>query len=171
MFQSMNQAKATWQGSLTGRIFFSPPVYRMVRIALGLVFVAAGALKLADPGAFAEIIARYGLVPLSMVPAVAVVLPALEVAAGLGIMFEVRLSLASITAMLIMFAVVLWYGALAGLDIDCGCFSAAEQAEHDSLRSALYRDLLMLVGVVYLYLWRWTRRPACIPSGWRYIWI
>lgn len=68
-----------------------------------------------------------------------------------------------LATLLVMFAVVLWFGALQGLDIDCGCFSSSDLAEHDSLRQALHRDLIMLAMAAYLYLWRWRRREAGRP--------
>jgi hypothetical protein len=69
--------------------------------------------------------------------------------------------------MLVLFAGVLWFGVLKGLEIDCGCFSPAEVAEHDGLRQALYRDLGLLAVAAYLYLWRLWPRLAGLASGWR----
>ncbi len=142
-------------------------LYHLLRWGLAGVFIYAGALKLADPGGFAEIVARYGLVPQALVPWVALGLPALEVLAGLGLILEFRGSLSSITAMLLIFALVLWFGVLRDLDIDCGCFSRNEVAEHHGLRQALYRDLIMLAGAAYLYWWRWRGRARRGPGGWR----
>lgn len=148
---------------------FSPWLYRLGRWALGAVFVYAGVVKLMDPEGFALVIARYGMAPDFLVPVAALGLPALEVAAGAGLLLDLKGSLSAILAMLVLFAVVLWFGALQGLDIDCGCFSSGELAEHDSLRQALYRDLLMLAVAAYLYLWRWRRRGAREAAGWRHV--
>jgi uncharacterized membrane protein YphA (DoxX/SURF4 family) len=133
-----------------------------------MVFVVAGAQKLADPAALAEIIARYHLVPAVLVPQVAWGLPILEVVAGLGLVADLRWSLGAVSGMLALFALVLYYGALQGLDIDCGCFSSRELAEHGSLWMALYRDLVMLAGAVFLYLWRRLGRSRLARRGWRY---
>ena len=95
-------------------------------------------------------------------------LPALEVVAGVGLILDFKGSLSVVAALLVMFAVVLWFGALQGLDIDCGCFSSSDLAEHDSLRQALYRDLIMLAMAAYLYLWRWRRRGSRAAVAWRY---
>ncbi|MBU4566436.1 MAG: DoxX family membrane protein [Desulfarculus sp.] len=148
---------------------FSPWPYLLARCALGLVFIYAGTVKLMDPGAFAMVISRYGMAPEFLVPVAALGLPALEVLAGAGLLLDLKGSLSAIFAMLVMFAVVLWFGALNGLDIDCGCFSTSDLAEHDSLRQALYRDLIMLATALYLYLWRWMRREAREGAGWRYV--
>ena len=65
--------------------------------------------------------------------------------------------------MLAMFVFVLWFGILKDLDIDCGCFSAEELKEHGTLRGALFRDLWMIAGAMYLYGWRWG--TGSIPQG------
>lgn len=142
--------------------------YLALRLALAAVFIYAGAVKLMDPKAFALVISRYGLAPDFLLAPVALGLPALEVLAGLGLILEVRGSLTAITAMLLMFAVVLWFGVLQGLSIDCGCFSAEEQAGHAGLRQALSRDLAMLAVAAYLYFHRWRTRTGRPRGGWRF---
>jgi uncharacterized membrane protein YphA (DoxX/SURF4 family) len=148
---------------------FSPWLYRLARWALGAVFVYAGTVKLMDPGGFATVISRYGMAPEFLIPVAALGLPTLELVAGAGLLLDLKGSLSAIFAMLLLFAAVLWFGALNGLDIDCGCFSSSELAEQDSLRQALHRDLIMLAAAVYLYLWRWRRREAREAVGWRYV--
>jgi len=141
-------------------ILFSIWSYRLVRMCIGLVFVYAGIMKLADPDSFADIIAGYGLVPRSLLVPAAIGLPALEVVAGIGLIFDTRGSLSTILGLLFMFVFVLWFGILKDLDIDCGCFSAEEIKEHGALRGALFRDLWMVAGALYLYGWRWITDSA-----------
>jgi uncharacterized membrane protein YphA (DoxX/SURF4 family) len=149
-------------------ILFSIWPYRLVRICIGLVFVCAGIMKLADPDSFADIIAGYDLVPRSILVPAAIGLPALEVVAGIGLIFDTRGSLSTILGLLFMFVFVLWFGILKDLDIDCGCFSAEEIKEHGALRDALFRDLWMIAGALYLYGWRWisgsTSRGGICPK-------
>jgi hypothetical protein len=90
-----------------------------------------------------------------MLPVVAIGLPALETVAGIALMFDVAGSLAIIFGLLIMFVVIIWYGILSGLNIDCGCFSPEETAGQNSLKRAFYRDLGMIAAAVYLF---WVRR-------------
>jgi uncharacterized membrane protein YphA (DoxX/SURF4 family) len=148
------------------RILISPWPYRMIRFVLGVVFVWAGLAKLADPEGFAEIISVYELVPESMLVPVAVGLPVLEVVAGLGLVFDVQGSLSIILGLLTLFVFVLWFGILRDLDIDCGCFSPTDLAEHMTLRQAMYRDFVMLAGALYLFWWRRTV-PWWSPRGLR----
>ena len=136
--------------------------YRVIRIGLGMLFVWAGSVKLIDPEGFAEIISAYALVPESLLVPVAIGLPSLEVIAGLGLIFEMRGSLGIIFGLLVMFVFVLWFGILKDLDIDCGCFAPADLKQHDALRSAMYRDLGMMAGVLYLVWWR--RATQSLPQ-------
>ena len=138
------------------RVLISPWPYRIVRVILGAVFVWAGAVKLADPEGFAEIISAYELVPEAFLALVAIGLPAVEVLAGLGLVFDIRGSLGTILGLLALFVFVLWFGILKDLDIDCGCFSPADLAEHMTLRQAMYRDVIMMAGAFYLFWWRRT---------------
>lgn len=145
-------------------------LYLLPRLGLGALFVYAGAAKLWDVQAFGVIIARYHLVPEPLLLPAAVGLPLLEVLAGLGLICGVRGSLTLLSALLVMFAGVLWFGVLEGLDIDCGCFAPQDLAEHDGLRQALYRDLALLAVAAYLYLWRWRGAISAKTRGWRLIW-
>jgi len=140
-------------------ILVSPWPYRTIRICIGLLFVWAGLVKLTNTEGFAEIISAYDLVPESLLVLVAISLPALELIAGLGLIFDVRCSLGIILGLLVMFVFVLWFGILKDLDIDCGCFSPADLREHGTLRSALYQDLGMISVVFYLFWWRRVVRP------------
>ncbi|MFZ5799432.1 MAG: MauE/DoxX family redox-associated membrane protein [Thermodesulfobacteriota bacterium] len=131
-------------------------LYRLVRWTLAGLFIWAGALKLADPPAFAVIIGDFGLVPGWSVMPLAFGLPVLEIAAAIGLIFDVRGSLAVITGLLGIFIAILGYAIWLGLDIDCGCFGPEdpEARAYGGLRTALYRDLAMAAGVLFLYWWR-----------------
>ena len=134
------------------RILSSLWLYRVARFGLALLFLYGGAIKLMDPKAFARIISAYQLVPEPLLPVVAVGLPLLEALAGLALLFEIRGGLAVISGLLGLFIAVLGYGILMDLDVDCGCFGAADLARRDALRQAFTRDLL-LVGVVVPFLY------------------
>ena len=140
---------------LTASLFSSPWPQRIIRLLTGLVFIYAGGAKLMDPKSFARSVSAYDLVPEVLLPVVALGLPAIEVIAGIGIIFNIAGSLTAIFCMLVLFVFVLWYGILKDLNIDCGCFSQKELEEHDGLRSAFHRDLVLMAGVVYVYVWRY----------------
>ena len=128
-----------------------PLFYHFIRFVLGSIFVYAGFIKLIDPKTFAKAISQYDLVPESMLIPVAIGLPAIEFLAGLGLIFAIRGSLSIIFGLLVTFVIVLWYGILNNLSIDCGCFSPEELKSYTSLWYAFYRDLVMIAAVIYLY--------------------
>lgn len=134
-------------------------IYHTVRILLCVVFLWSGISKLMAPQNFSVIIESYGLIPDLWILPTAISLATLEVAAGLGLMLDIHGSLAVITALLGVFTVILSYGIWMGLDIDCGCFGPEnpEAEVFHGLRSALVRDMIMMLGVSYLYFWRFRR--------------
>jgi len=141
-----------------GRLLSSLWLYRGVRIALSVLFIYGGVVKLLDPHAFARTLSAYDLVPDPLLPVVAIGLPVVELLAGLALVFDLKGSLATIAGLFVLFLAVLGYGILQNLDVDCGCFGAEELSKREGLRLAFYRDLA-LAGIVvpYLYISRRMR--------------
>jgi len=126
-----------------------------VRWVLAGIFVYSGSVKLVAPSRFAEIIAGFGLLPDALIYPFAVLLPVIEMVGGIGLVFELRGSLPTITVMLVIFISVLLYGIHLGLDIDCGCFGPEDPEQaYKGLRAALARDTLMIAAVLFIY---WSR--------------
>lgn len=148
-------------GTLTvANTLFSIWPYRLIRVILAGIFLWSGLSKLLDPASFVVIIDAFGLIPESWTMPVAYMLPALEIVAAVGLLMDIRGSLAVVSGMLALFMGLLLYGIHLGLDIDCGCFGPQDpeaEAFH-SLRPALYRDFVMMAGVMYLYFWRYYRQ-------------
>jgi len=138
-------------------ILGSPWPDRIIRLSLGAVFMYAGFVKLIDPKAFAKVISHYNLIPEVLLAPVAIGLPQLEFLAGLGLILNIRGSLSVICSMLVVFVLVLWYGILKDLSIDCGCFTPEELAGQAGLQKAFYRDLLMIGAVLFVYVHRYVR--------------
>lgn len=136
-----------------GRFF--PIMECAVRWVLAGIFVYSGAVKLVDPSRFAEIIAGFGLLPHALIYPLAVILPVVELVAGIGLVFALRGSLPVIAAMLVMFIAVLLYGIHLGLDIDCGCFGPEDPEQaYKGLKAAMARDAVMMAAVLFIY---WSR--------------
>lgn len=147
--------------------FFPAGSYWLLKIGLGGIFLWSGIGKLINPLAFALLIEAYGIIPEAAVMPIAYGLPIIEVAAGLGLWFDLKGSLTTITALLLFFMAILGYGVFLGLDIDCGCFGPDDpegQAFH-GLRGAIYRDMAMLAAAAYIYAWRRFRKPLKIGSS------
>ncbi len=121
-----------------------------VRIALGLVFVYAGILKIIDPVAFAGSVAAYKILPYGLNYLVAAILPWVEVICGALLVtgYRVRAAACIIIAMNLVFMVALASTIVRGLDIDCGCFR--QGGEKTPAWMAILRDVLFLIGAIFL---------------------
>ena len=143
----------------------SPWVYLVSRLVIGLLFIWAGGVKLLEPKVFARNLLQYGLVPEPLLIPTAIGLPLVEVLAGIGLILDVGLSLWIIAGLLIGFLMVLGYGIINNLDVDCGCFSASELAAQGALEAAFYRDVALLLVVFYFFCWRRMRRTMSKQSA------
>jgi putative oxidoreductase len=122
-----------------------------VRIALGILFVFAGAIKAYDPGVFAIEIQRYNLIPWVPGALVAVYLPWLEILAGALLVlkrFE-RGALLLIICLLFVFTIALASATFRGLSIDCGCFGKAFGGTGTIF--PLVRNVLLLALTIFLW--------------------
>jgi len=138
---------------------------KLIRLGMGVVFVYSGISKLWDPKVFAKILSRYDLIPDPLLPVVAVGLPLLELAAGIGLILAIRGSLGLLFSLLLLFVGALWYGILNDLNVDCGCFSAEELKGQAGLWQAFYRDLIMMAAAMILFAtqWRQVGREGKLP--------
>lgn len=130
------------------------------------IFLWSGITKSLQPELFAATVGAYGLLPDLLILPVAVSLILAEIIAAVGLLFEKHGSLTSMTLMMILFLGVLSYGIYLGLDVDCGCFGPddPEAEAFYNLREALLRDLLLMLTIGYLYLWRFINRLT--PQPW-----
>ncbi len=98
----------------------------LFRLVLGGLFVYAGVVKVLDPLDFAQNIRNYGLVGQSLSFIAAVILPWLEILAGLALAAGIwkRASALIISGLLVFFILLTLVTILRGLDVDCGCFGA-----------------------------------------------
>ena len=148
------------------RFLISPWLYRLIRIVIAILFYWSGVAKLFDPRSFALVIEAYGFIPESMIMPMAICLPVLELITAIGLLADIKGSLTIITGLLGLFMVILAYGIWLGLDIDCGCFGLEdpEGEAYHGLRPAMYRNFIILGGIIYLYIWRFTRSKK--PVRW-----
>lgn len=99
-----------------------------VRLALGLLLLSSAIVKIMDPYAFLSIVYRYEMVGPQAGVAVALVVPAIELALAICLLANVMLLGASLTvsAISFIFLVAQSLAMHAGLHISCGCFSVRE---------------------------------------------
>jgi uncharacterized membrane protein YphA (DoxX/SURF4 family) len=158
--ETLGDLPSPWCNRRLKSQFFYTLAYHFLRVGLGCLFVYAGFIKLLDPKAFAHSVAQFDLLPEPLLPLVALGLPALELVAGLGLIFEVRGSLTTIAVLLAVFLLVLGYAILMEMDIDCGCFTVDELNARTSVKRAFLRDLFLAGALLFLF---WRRRAQANP--------
>ncbi len=124
-----------------------------MRIALGIVFVYASIDKIIHPAAFAEAIFNYQILPDQLINITAVVLPCLELCAGVCLIFGKWIpgSLFIIALLLLIFMSALIFNLARGLNIHCGCFSTSVQTiEGSSMILTVLRDCIFLATALFL---------------------
>jgi uncharacterized membrane protein YphA (DoxX/SURF4 family) len=95
----------------------------ITRFAMAVIFIRAGTVKLANLREFRLAVANYQILPLSLVPAVAVSVPAGEVAGGVLLLLGVASGIASavLAALLLCFSAAIGLNLTRGRIFDCGC--------------------------------------------------
>jgi uncharacterized membrane protein YphA (DoxX/SURF4 family) len=146
------------------RITHNPWLELGARWFLGLTFIYASYHKIALPAHFAKIIYGYDLLPGASINLIAIILPFVELFAGLALVLGVypRSAAAIINGMLLAFIVGITINLVRGHEFDCGCFAFGERGSTSSATQLLVRDaILFLLG---LYVLRYDgRRKWCTP--------
>ena len=116
------------------------------RLFVGGAFIYASLYKVIDPAAFAKSIWYYHMVPGALINLMALILPWLELLCGLGLILGIayRGSALLINLMVLVFIFALSSAIARDINIDCGCFKAAEASSESAVRSLIF-DLLMLL--------------------------
>jgi len=129
-----------------------------VQLALGAIFVVAAIPKIADPPSFAHMIYNYRLVPASLINLSALLMPWVELLAGLALILGVWKAAARnlIGILLAIFIIAISINLVRDNAIDCGCFNVADRGKtHEQrifdMKVDVVRDLGMLLMVAQLW--------------------
>lgn len=122
-----------------------------VRLYLALVFIAAAWPKIVSPYDFALSVATYQIIPLSLVNFFSIVIPWMELSAGILLLigFWTKPSSLVIFSLLILFVIAVSIALAKGLDINCGCFASTDAADEIG-QGTLYRDFVWLVMAIFI---------------------
>ena len=133
------------------------------RWIIGLTFIYASFHKILAPADFAKIVYGYDLFPNEAINVIAIVIPFVELIAGLALILGIypRAAALIINGMLVAYTIVLSINLIRGHEFDCGCFSAKEAGIFSSAESTLVRDIVYLILALQIFLYRGIRK-ACV---------
>lgn len=149
----------------------------VARLVTGVVWIAAGAVKLPDPASSVQAVRAYQLLPSSVVPTVGQLLPVVEIVVGLALVLGILTRGSAVVSGLLFVAFIVGIASVwaRGITIDCGCFGgggydpdAASKYPWEIARDA---GLLLLSGyLVWLRDTRWALdhllfRRTLAPEG------
>lgn len=119
----------------------------ILRLAFGGLFIFSGVMKLKDPIFFADVVRNYQLIGDPIAPALALLVPWIEIFAGIAVMLErfVRGGSFILTGALMVFTLAIAISWIRGLDITCGCFGQNEELNYPV--KMVQNILLLAVGI------------------------
>lgn len=135
--------KAIWQNPYTAVVF---------RLVLGVSFIMASMSKIPYPAEFSENVAGFQMVPFLGVNFWSLVMPWMELIAGLFLILGIRTRAASsiIGGLLVLFIVGLALNLMKDAPINCGCFESVGEPIGWEL---VIRDVVMLVMAMQIILY------------------
>jgi uncharacterized membrane protein YphA (DoxX/SURF4 family) len=139
-----------------------PRLIAVMRVALGVLFIMAALPKIMNPHAFAKAVSNYHMLPFVAERALALLLPPLELLAGVCLVvgaFDAGAALLTFVLM-IVFTVAVGTALARGLDISCGCFET-EGGTKVGLRKIVANLALTLAA---LLVWRGDRSRFSLGS-------
>ena len=138
-----------------------------LRWAIGITFIYACYHKIAAPAHFAKIIYGYYLFPDFSINIIAIVLPFLELIAGLALILGIypRSAAIIINFMLLGFIIALSVNLVRGQQFDCGCFYFGEAGYVYTAGQLLIRDVVCFILGLQVLCYGKCRRWCLRQSG------
>lgn len=130
----------------------APMLRTVLRLGLGLMFLAAAWPKFMDPKTFASLVAQYQFLPAFLVNPFTLWLSAFEIVVGLGILvtlWEKEFG-AMVGILMVMFIVALAQALVRDLGIACGCFDIEGAQDAGEAWFSLIRDVVLLFPIAWL---------------------
>ncbi len=147
-------------------ILDNPWLELTARWFLALTFFYACYSKIFDPGYFAKIIYGYDFFPEYTINLMAIIVPWLELIAALSLISGIYLRSGAllITAMLILYIIVLSINLVRGYQFDCGCFPA-DSSHIGSTPWLLIRDVFYLILGFFILCFKNSRKWCLAGFG------
>jgi uncharacterized membrane protein YphA (DoxX/SURF4 family) len=129
----------------------------LARLVLGVVLLLAGYLKAQSPSKAQMAVRAYRLLPVGIANFFGLVLPWLEMGAGILLIVGIAVRYSSLFggALMLLFVGAISQAWARGLSIDCGCFGGGGEvaAGHTKYLQEILRDLGLAAMAIFLYLY------------------
>ncbi len=139
--------------------FFSNKYFQIIlRLIIGGIFVYASYDKLLNQEEFSKAIYNYKFLPEVFINIFAIVIPYIELIAGLLLIFGIFKQGSSfiIIMLLVMFIIALTQAYARGLDINCACFELNNKLENVEQKSdillRIIEDILLLSASIIIFI-------------------
>lgn len=131
-----------------------PWIGLLARLILGGVLLVAGYLKAFTPDKSMMAVRAYELLPIWLANALGIILPWLEIGAGILLIIGVAIRYAAIfgSALMVLFIIAIAQAWARGLSIDCGCFGGGGTVDPSQTRylEEILRDTGLALCGLYL---------------------
>ncbi len=119
------------------------------RIVIGVILIYAGVNKLSNPNEFASAIDNYHLLPFGSENLVAIIMPWIEILAGIGLILGIYVNGSALIAFVMfgIFIIAIASALVRGYNIECGCgIKAGDMVGIDKiLENTVYFALAWLI--------------------------
>ncbi|SLM32600.1 conserved membrane hypothetical protein [Desulfamplus magnetovallimortis] len=134
-------------------------IHYISRWILGIVFIYASYDKILYPEQFASAVYNYQILADILINITAIVLPWLELILGIFLIFGVFVpgTVILINFLLVIFTTALVFNLYRGIDVNCGCFSAAPGATPADIWTVA-RDISLMLFSFYLFFYTFIKR-------------
>jgi putative oxidoreductase len=125
----------------------------IARLLIGGLFIYASVTKIPDPAGFSEAIRNYTILPPALTNLAGIMLPWIELAAGVLLVLGIETKAAALvtTGLMAIFVPALIYVYAIGLDISCGCFGGADSSGNVTLVTVIRDSSLLFVCLLILF--------------------
>jgi uncharacterized membrane protein YphA (DoxX/SURF4 family) len=131
---------------MLNKIFNNKILLLTIRMFLGFIFIFAAITKVTDPEGFSQAIYNYKLIPDFLINFLAIIIPWIELVAGILLAFGISVKENSVifSGLLVLFIVAIGISLARGLNIDCGCFGTIDGSKIGLLKILENIGLLLL---------------------------
>ena len=137
------------------KFFSHPATLAVFKVLLGLLFVISSISKIQHPAKFMDSIEAYKIVPHLLIHPMAIIIPWLQIIAGLCFIFDIYAQSAAfiLSGLLLVYTIAIAQAFARGMSMDCGCFDLIEGLEDKVGWKSIARDLIFLgmSGMVFLF--------------------